>query len=178
LDGRAFECRLKCCSSRLYGYAVALTRDREYAADLFQDCVVRAMARPDAPVDEGAFRAWLFTIMRNLWIDTCRARRRREGIETDAEDAAETAGPASLERMIVNRIAVRQAFARLSDHHRDVLALVDIAGFSYAETADLLDVPTGTVMSRVSRARISLSHLLSDSNVAAFPTVGGGRRNG
>jgi RNA polymerase sigma-70 factor, ECF subfamily len=178
LDASTFDTRLKSCTGRLYGYAVALTRNPELAADLCQDCMVRVMGRTDAPREERAFRSWLFRIMRNLWIDEVRARGRRTELEA-AIELSEAATPSeALERMIVNRIAVHQAFARLGDDHRDVLALVDIAGFSYQEAADLLCIPRGTVMSRVSRARASLCALLSDDDVAVFPASIGTTRDG
>lgn len=71
---------------------------------------------------------------------------------------------------MVNRLAVRQAFMQLGKDHRDVLALVDIGGFSYDETAMMLSIPRGTVMSRVSRARAALMRGLSDDKVVPFPT--------
>ncbi len=75
----------------------------------------------------------------------------------------------SLESVVVNRLAVRTAFMTLSREHRDVLALVDIAGFSYEETAEMVGVPRGTVMSRVSRARQNLARLLAAPQITAFP---------
>ena len=66
------------------------------------------------------------------------------------------------------RLAVRQAFMQLRKDHRDVLALVDIGGFTYEETGMLLSIPKGTVMSRVARARAALACTLSDTPVIAF----------
>jgi RNA polymerase sigma-70 factor (ECF subfamily) len=154
-------------SDRLYGYAVALCRDRDGARDLLHDCIARAMATRDRPSDEAAFRAWLFRILRNLWIDRIRADKRRTRIDDQwtSVDGQGAPGPVSMESMIVNAFAVRQAFGRLSHDHRDILALVDISGFSYDETARILEIPPGTVMSRVSRARRALAALLSDTGV-------------
>lgn len=162
---------------RLYGYACALTRDREQAADLYQDSLVRAMTSARMPRDERAFRSWLFRILRNLWIDQMRAQRRHRELHEDTGTAQDL--PDSLpDDVLVNHIAVRQAFLKLSKSHRDVLALVDIGGFSYDEAAIILDVPRGTVMSRVSRARVVLSRLLSDVNVTAIDTVRRRARDG
>jgi len=159
------------CRNNLFGYAFALTRDAEQAADLFHDCVVRAMSNPGPPQDARSFRAWLFTILRNLWIDQLRAQIRTREMKGEIE-AAEVADASRFpENVVVNRIAVRQAFARLSKDHRDVLALVDIGGFSYEETAKMLDVPKGTIMSRVSRARLVLAQLLSDSQVETLTSA-------
>jgi RNA polymerase sigma-70 factor (ECF subfamily) len=163
-----FERRFQPYHDRLFGYAVALTRDRDRAADLLHECVVRAMAARENPESEAAFRSWLFTILRNIWIDQTRTSRRRAEFEVQHPD--ELAQPVSLESVVVNAFAVRQAFERLTQDHREVLALVDISGFSYEETGSILSIPKGTVMSRVSRARRALASLLSDSNVFAIPS--------
>ncbi len=155
--------------SRLFGYAYALTRDSDDAADLCQDCMLRAMAAPRLPAEERAFRAWLFRTLRNLWIDRMRALRRHRALHEDDGTATEIAAPIP-EDILVNQLAVRQAFLQLSKAHRDVLALVDIGGFSYDETSTILDVPRGTVMSRVSRARFALSKRLADSGVTPLDT--------
>lgn len=163
-----FETRFAPYQQRLYGYAVAMTRDRDAARDLLHDCVARAVSARDCPADEPAFRAWLFTIMRNQWIDHVRAQRRRDSVEAALYDAM-AVEPVSLESTVVNSFAVRQAFDLLSHDHREVLALVDISGFSYHETAALLDIAPGTVMSRVSRARSTLVNLLADKDPTVVP---------
>lgn len=168
LTGTRFDTRFAPYQQRLYGFAVAMTGDRDRARDLLHDCVVRAAAAPDRPVDEPAFRAWLFTIMRNLWIDQLRAEERRSRMAQTLSDAAAFM-PVSLESMVVESFAVRQAFELLSHDHREVLALVDISGFSYQEAADLLSVPRGTVMSRISRARQALAGLLADDGPRVVP---------
>lgn len=164
--------------SRLFGYAYALTRDAEQAADLVQDCMVRAMSSRSVPREARAFRAWMFTILRNLWIDQMRSSRRER--ETCAEIEHSQADPPATppEEVVVNRLAVRQAFLRLSKDHRDVLALVDIAGFSYEEAAEILRVPKGTIMSRVSRARSMLSQILGEMQVIPLSRARQGMRNG
>lgn len=165
----AFDQRFRPLGDRLFGYAVALTRDREQAADLFQDCVVRAMSARDVPDNDRAFRAWLFTVMRNLWTDRLRAHRRITNMHSQIVEDNQHEVPVPLEAVVVNRLAVREAFACLSLEHRDVLALIDIAGFGYEETAEMLAIPKGTVMSRVSRARQALIALLSDERIAELP---------
>lgn len=166
-----FEARFAPISDRLYAYGMALTRDRDAAADLFQDCVVRAISANTVPIDDRAFRAWLFAIMRNLWIDRLRRDQRAQSFEALLSDdgAGMAQMPMPLEAVVVNQLAVREAFACLSLQHRDVLALIDIAGFRYEEAADMLGVPKGTVMSRVSRARQALLALLADDRVVELP---------
>lgn len=171
---QSFDDRLRPIARRLYGYASALARDVDGAADLYQDTVMRAVASPAPPNGERQFRAWMFTIMRNHWIDQLRAECRQPEIEPlDEETLASAFVPVSLETVIVNQLAVRQAFERLSVHHRDVLTIVDVGGFSYDEAADMIGVPRGTVMSRVSRARNALCVLLADDSVAMHPATAG-----
>jgi len=160
--------------ANLYGYAFALTRDAASAEDLLQDCMVRAMTACDVPAEAHVFRVWMFRVMRNQWIDRHRSQKRMTDAQADIQAIEAGEEPASGgEDAVVNRLAVRQAFLLLSKEHRDVLALVDIGGFSYDETAELLDIPRGTVMSRVSRGRSALCRLLSDAQVTAFAARGG-----
>jgi len=152
---------------RLHGYALAMSRDGEVASDLVQDCVIRVLKARKTPVDEAAYRAWLFTIVRNLWRDHLRSIKRLQLVEP-LELSQEDILPASYETAIVNVVAVRQAFENLSDEHRDILALVDVGGFGYEECAIMLNIPKGTVMSRVSRGRAALAQLLNENNVVAM----------
>ena len=153
---------------RLFGYACALSRRIEDAEDLYQDAIVRAMGARSVPRDSVAFRVWMFRLIRNLWIDRLRRDSRQSGF-IDSEAEAEAQPAPGDEESLVDVLLVRQAFLRLSKDHRDVLALVDIAGFSYDETAELLETPRGTVMSRISRARAALAAQLRQSNVVPFP---------
>lgn len=154
----------------LFGYACALTADTTSAEDLYQDALVRAMAARAVPGEKISFRVWMFRLLRNLWIDSLRARRRMEAaLEEQAGVDCDTSGLSGGEDRVVNQLAVRQAFLLLSKDHRDVLALVDIAGFSYDEAATLLDIPRGTIMSRVSRARSALARQLAQGAVVGLP---------
>lgn len=156
--------RLEPYLGRLFGYAISLTNDRDHALELMQDCMVKALAARAAPADEAAYRAWLFRILRNAAID-----RWHNGAPATLclEDEPDIADPASVrvEESLINQLTVRAGMSCLSGAHREIIALVDIAGFSYAETAALLQVPVGTVMSRVSRARRALLAAISEHNV-------------
>lgn len=169
------ERRLQPYHARLFAYAVALSRDRDRGQDVFQECLARALGVRSAPESEPAFRAWLFTILRNIWIDQSRSQRRKA--ELEQEYAADLVPePVSLETVLVDAFAVRQAFARLTAEHREILALVDISGFSYEEAAAMISVPKGTVMSRVSRARQALAAHLAAGNVVEFAPHREGRK--
>ncbi|HCL67116.1 MAG TPA: RNA polymerase sigma factor [Rhizobium sp.] len=160
---------LHAMSRRLTGYAFALTRDRDKAGDLIQNAIVRAMESRKVPNDDAAFRAWITRIVRNLWIDDHRTQLRQDAwMSRSHPDGADIPSDLPSEDLILNRMVIRQAFFALGADHRDVLALVDIAGFSYDEAAKLLDVNRGTIMSRVSRARERLLRQLSDEGVVPF----------
>ncbi|MCH8466932.1 MAG: RNA polymerase sigma factor [Roseinatronobacter sp.] len=153
---------------KLFGYSCALCPDISGAEDLYQDTVLRAMTAPSVPGDFISYRVWLFRIMRNLWIDRLRAQGRLPEFDTSAD--IDEMPNAYADDQVVNALAVRQAFGALSKPHRDILALVDICGFSYAEAAEMLDVPAGTIMSRVSRARAALvGRMEEERNVISLP---------
>ena len=168
--------RIECYLDRLYGFAVALTQEQDSARDLVQDCVVRALDSSRVPQDEPAYRAWLFRIMRNAFIDKCR----RAGIEVPLdpgreESEAETDGWCD-DRRIVDVLTVRFAIAKLAPAHREIIGLVDFSGLSYQEAAEVLGVATGTIMSRVSRARKALLVMMEADNVIPIAKARAQRR--
>jgi RNA polymerase sigma-70 factor (ECF subfamily) len=153
---------------RLFGYAFSLTNDREQSRDLVQDCAVKALSAHRVPIDEAAYRAWLFRILRNTFLDRL---RRVNGVSYlgDEEPRDERDGPGDIDDRMVSVLTVRLGMAKLAPAHRDVIAVVDILGLSYAEAAELLEVPVGTVMSRLSRARRALLEIINESNVQPLP---------
>lgn len=139
---------------RLRRYAIALMRDRTAADDLVHDVVVRALDRLHLWRDGTNMRAWLFTIMHNLHANEMR-RRNRTPDSVPLDDAPPRAEGASQEAAVEWSELV-SALGALSILHRQVVLLVGLEGMSYAEAAEILDVPVGTVMSRLSRAREEL----------------------
>ena len=142
--------------ARLYpelrAYATTLARDQVEAEDLAGDAVVRALSREGVPQDGERLRPWLLRTIRNLHIDRWRAARVRRKYREAAGRSSSENGAIAVEDDVLGRIAL----ARLSAHHREVLILVDGLGHSYAEAADLIGVPRGTVMSRLARARAAM----------------------
>jgi RNA polymerase sigma-70 factor (ECF subfamily) len=142
---------------RLFGYAQNLSRDRETARELVQDAACKALAARQIPRDEAAYRAWLFRILRNQFIDDLRQQgrdeRRLTEINTETHISVEYWQG---DERLINRLSVRAAMARVKPGQAEILALIDVAGLSYKEAADVMDVPVGTVMSRLSRARAAL----------------------
>jgi RNA polymerase sigma-70 factor, ECF subfamily len=148
--------------ARLYGYALSLTGDRELSQDLLQDCAVRVLSAKTAPSEAAALRAWFFRILRNLWIDGFRRSRLEPASDEPAPPAQENW---RFDEQMIDVITVRHGIGRLPPAYRDVIALVDLVGFPYAEVADILGVPIGTVMSRLSRARQALLTAIGETNV-------------
>ena len=140
---------------RLYRAAWAITGAREDAEDLVQETYERVLRRPRQIEHEEDALPYLLGVLRNTWVDIVRSRARRPTVPLDLEAASRVEAPAATSSP-VERIAAREVFAvvaRLDEDFRDVLAAVDVAGLSYAEAARALDLPLGTVMSRLSRGR-------------------------
>lgn len=155
---------------RLRRYARALTGDRSFADDLVQDTLERALSRFHLWRHGSDLRAWLFTIMHNIFVNQVRSRVRHqhEALETDA----------AVEAMRVNEpdwLELRDldsALAQLPHEQRTVLLLVGLEQFTYEEAARALQIPIGTVMSRLSRGRERLRVVLAgDSNVSPLKVV-------
>lgn len=131
------------------------------AEDLVQECCVHAWQHLDDLHDETRVRAWLFRILRNLLADHHRHHsRRRELADMAPLEAAhaallasDAAGPLDELLQRLSRAAVRRALDHIPDPFALAVALHDVAGFQYREIAEILDVPAGTVMSRISRGR-------------------------
>ncbi len=164
--------RIESYLDRLFGYAYSLTRDRDSAQDLVQTCAVKALAAERVPRDEPAYRAWLFEILRNLFIDSVRKQRMHpQSFDEEAENLEQnrnnssTSYVSAIDQRLINTLSVREGLLRMSVDHREVVVLVDLVGFSYRETARFLKVPVGTVMSRLCRARQVLIHELSKKHV-------------
>ena len=143
---------------RLRRYARALTRNREAADDLVQDSLERACSRFHLWRRGTNLRAWLFTIMHNVHANTVRRAKSRPVLTAMPEHLDAVARPTQHDRLELE--ALSESLGLLSDDHREVILLVGLEEMSYAETASVLDIPVGTVMSRLSRARTRLKELM------------------
>lgn len=160
---RPFEARLEGSRPRLWRLAHSWCRNRALADDLVQDALTKALHRHGQLRDPEATHAWLCSILANVWHDHLRGSKDALDIETVAEhDLPAAAGPEEdcLQNEIVRR--VRTAVGRLPTGQREVVTLVDLEEFSYAEVATILAIPIGTVMSRLSRARAALREALRE----------------
>jgi RNA polymerase sigma-70 factor (ECF subfamily) len=147
---------------RLRRFARVLARNREDGDDLVQAALEKALPRTGQWTPGTRLDSWMFRIMQNTWIDELRARQRR-GETFIGEDEAGLADVETVESH-ADTLDVRKAVAQLSDEHRAVVGLVLVEGLSYDEAADVLDVPVGTVTSRLSRAREALKAMLGDAS--------------
>lgn len=143
---------------RLRRFARTITRDPHDADDLVQISIERALLRFEQWRPESRFESWLFGIIRNAWIDEVRSRKRRDRVflsEEAGENVSDAAGSSP-----ANLLAVQDALAALPEEQRIAVALVLIEGLSYKEAADVLQVPIGTVTSRLARGREALQEQL------------------
>ena len=133
-------------------FARALCGDAALADDLVQDCVERALIKSHLYDPARPLRAWLYAVLRNLYISGLR-RNGRSNIVKTVEDLIDGEGavpPQQEERLAVGSISA--AMDRLAQQHREVIVLVALEEMSYRDVAEILGVPLGTVMSRLSRA--------------------------
>ena len=153
----------------LYGFAMVLTTDRTEAQDLLQETYLRAFGACELLMPDSNLKAWLFVIMRNIWLNQVRHRRSGpEFVDIEHQEGPhgpwfERAGEDPLKQLLrkVERERVRDAIAQLPQPYREVVVLRDLEGFSYQEIAGILGCPTGTVMSRLARGREKLRLLLA-----------------
>lgn len=157
----AFEDQLAELLPRLRRFAHALSRNASDADDLTQTTVERALRSRDQWIAGSRLDSWLYRIMRNLWVDTVRSRGRRERREAPEEEARNIGEDPreQIETSLELRRAM-QAMEQLPDDQREVVALILVEGFGYREVAEMLDLPIGTVSSRLVRGRTALLQLL------------------
>jgi len=158
-----FESALADLIPRLRRFAHGLARDPADADDLTQQTAERALKSRGSWTAGTNFNAWAYRIMRNLWIDTTRSRQRQAQIFAPEADGEPIGAAGDAENKVELGYLMR-AMDRLPDEQREAVALVMIEGLSYAEAADVLDVPAGTLTSRLVRGRQALMQMLGQNN--------------
>jgi RNA polymerase sigma-70 factor (ECF subfamily) len=159
----------------LYSYALVLSRNRSEAEDLVQETYVRALGAMGRLRPESNVKSWLFTILRNIWLNQLRQRRTApqivemdvEGINVGIGTKTSDDDPYALYVSTLERNQVREAIQQLPAESREIILLREYEELSYQEIATILDCPTGTVMSRLARARAKLRALLSATLLTA-----------
>jgi RNA polymerase sigma-70 factor (ECF subfamily) len=186
-DRRAFFCaEIERLTSRLYGTALRLTRNPADAEDLVAETVAKAWAASTQLADRSCFEKWIFRILANTFVSDRRSTR-EEPMATVPDEDGESFSlfdrlhqPFLLwwsnpEQELINKLLrddLERALAALPDGYRTVVVLVEMHGYSYAEAAEILKVPIGTVRSRLSRARSLLQRALWEQAQAAGLSAG------
>jgi RNA polymerase sigma-70 factor, ECF subfamily len=151
----------------LYGYAMVLSRNSAEAEDLVQETCLRALRGMDRLRSDRSARSWLFTILRNIWLNQLRHRRtapEMRELDSDGSGVIEPAhraqDPHAEYVTKIEREQVRAAIRQLPVEFREIIILREYEELSYQEIAAVLNCPPGTVMSRLARARARLRELL------------------
>ncbi|MGV6816970.1 MAG: RNA polymerase sigma factor [Thiotrichales bacterium] len=145
--------------TRLHRIAWSWCHDDALAEDLVQECFLRACEKSEQLQSEDKLYPWLIRIMANLHNDCL--RRKKDLVQFSEEDfLSDNAGPMDRAEQQSAIMRVHQAMEKLPEDQRKVISLVDLGGLSYQEVSDALEIPIGTVMSRLSRARKRLKQLL------------------
>ena len=161
---------IEVCVPALRRYARALTRNADRADDLVQDCIERAIRKQTLWKPTGPLKAWLFRILLNLYRNELRLHRRRgEHVPVETLLVEPSVAPAQPGRIALNEMS--RAIDTLNGEQREALLLVVLEGLSYSEAADALEIPLGTLMSRLGRARAALRKLTGSGEEPRLRTV-------
>jgi RNA polymerase sigma-70 factor (ECF subfamily) len=157
---------------RLAGFAYSLTGNADQRDDLVQETCLRAFAHKDQWQPGTRFDSWIFRIAQNLWLDWKRAAKfRGQSVEIEAaENQVGSDGHAVTESRLALGDVLR-GLDQLSPEHRLLIGLVCVDGLTYKEAAEVLDVPVGTVMSRLARARLVLHDAINPAPAAKAITT-------
>jgi RNA polymerase sigma-70 factor (ECF subfamily) len=160
------DARIEATIPALRRFAWSLVRDQHAADDLVQDCLERALGSWHLRRAEGDLKAWLFTILYNTHVDGRRRDARRARLLGDVSDLSERTTGGDAPDHAVQFTEVLRHLDTLPEEQRAVLLLVGVEGLGYEETAHVLGVPVGTVMSRLSRGRDRLRRLIEEGGEA------------
>ncbi|NJM28908.1 MAG: RNA polymerase sigma factor [Rhizobiales bacterium] len=143
-------------------FARALCGDGALADDLVQDCIERALLKGHLYDPARPLRAWLYAVLRNIFISGLRREGSHSVVKTidDLVQGEDAVAPAQEDRL--SMVQIGKALEMLPPQHREVIVLVGLEEMSYRDVAEITGVPVGTVMSRLSRARSSLKQILTD----------------
>ncbi len=158
------------CVPALRRYARALTRNADSADDLVQDCLERAIRKQGLWQPTGSLRSWLFRILLNLYRNELRTSRRRgQHVPVDSLVLEPAVAPAQPGRIALAEMS--RAIDALALEQREALLLVVLEGMSYADAAETIGIPIGTLMSRLGRARAALRTMTGSGDEPRLRTV-------
>ncbi|BCM93413.1 ECF RNA polymerase sigma factor SigW [Abditibacteriota bacterium] len=168
----AFDRLVECHQERIFRFCLWSLQDRDEAQDAAQDTFIRAYRHLKSFRGDSSFATWLHRIAINVVRDSAKRRQKaprpfstltKEDEEGDFDPPSDAPQPSQTALEHERRLAVRVALGKISDQHRAVLVLFDLEGRSYEECCALLELPMGTLKSRLNRARAALKEALGDS---------------
>ena len=181
LDGNAdeYEKLVLEYQKNVYNLALRMTGDPEDAADMAQEAFIKAYSSLSGYRGDSKFSVWLYRIVSNVCLDFLRAKKRRQtvslsvtdddGEDTELDIADESKSPERIFERAMTRDAVRRGLAALTPEYRQILILRELQAMSDKEIAEVLGLESGTVKSRIFRARKKLcAFLLRDGNISGF----------
>jgi RNA polymerase sigma factor (sigma-70 family) len=163
LSPLALRAEIAALLPRLRRFGRSVTHHREDADDLVQVAVERALRHLDQWQDGTRLDSWMFRIMKNAWIDEVRARGRRDEVLAP-EEAGEHVGHCETGSRDI-RLSIEKAMGRLPEDQRLAVSLVLVEGLPYKEAAQVLEIPIGTLTSRLARGRDALQAMLGDGDL-------------
>ena len=188
-DQRAFKVLVERYQRKVYAVAYGMLKDREESMDVVQEAFVKVHRYLDNFKGDSSFYTWLYRITSNLCIDRIRSRRgdaqfdERIGDDGDASEAGFLSSQlgtnpqkSALRRELAEKM--QEALQQLPEKHREILLLREVEGMSYEDLAKVLDIPKGTVMSRLFHARSKMQKLLEDYLGEDRPSLGVGGDEG
>ncbi len=150
-------------TENLKKFALKLTRNEADAEDLLQSTILRALEKKDMFKEGTKLFSWTSRIMYNMFVSNWRRKSKFES-QYDPEPYINAETTEAAQDIKVEVASVNEAMKQLTDEHRNVLVMVCVQGMPYQEVADSLDIPIGTVRSRLSRARLQLQEIMDDSS--------------
>ncbi|WP_282607148.1 RNA polymerase sigma factor [Pelagibius sp. Alg239-R121] len=168
----SFEQALIDLLPRLRRFGCSLTGSLDMADDLVQASCERALTRVHQWIPGTRLDSWVFSIMQSIWHNELRSRKVRRGTGlADTEHLVDISAEGQIESGLLLG-DLEKVFARFPEQQRALLMLVCVEGYSYKEASEILEIPIGTVMSRLSRARLTLAEYMSDFLPEAAPGEG------
>lgn len=163
-DERAVDELLRHHYRGLYGLCRRFARNDADAQDLAQDAVIAILRGLPGFDGRSSFKTWAFRVTTNTCLMDARRRSRRPALAPEDAQSTEPVSPSPLpDDVAATRLDVDAVLASLSDEHRAAVVLRDVVGLEYAEIAEVLDVPVGTVRSRIARGRAAVARQLRDA---------------
>jgi len=163
-----FLIELEQCIPALRRYAHSLLHQQEEADDLVQDCLERALKKQSLWKQGSSLRAWLFTMQHNLFINKLRSKGRQPQMTVETESLTHQLEPDQSDVLIHD---INFCIQQLPEEQQQVLLLVTVEGFTYKQVGNIMNIPLGTVMSRLSRARKTLQKLMYGETKPSQPVL-------